>query len=240
MTGSLLQEQCAGMLICWIHHVRETQFLGQFQPVWERLHSHHICSHGTALLCRAKSNRTQTSDENHIPPRDVRTKTGRIGGAAPAGNHSSIQIGQFIREGNQVTFFSQEKIGMASVSLPPIGSTLRAGATNHPATTAIMAQAAATDVIDDHAITLLETLHTRANALDNATRLVADNDATVCLGTRSPVAGPVDGAQVTPTERRGLHAHQHLAVSRLWNGKLPQFESPVSQKNDSCHRCHTV
>src|SRR5207249_4011311 len=111
MTGSLLQEQCAGMLICWIHHVRETQFLGQFQPVWERLHSHHICSHGTALLCRAKSNRTQT-----------------------------------------------------------------------------------TDVIDDHAITLLETLDTRADALDNTTRLVASNDATVCLGACPLVVRSVDGA----------------------------------------------
>src|SRR5438034_9670739 len=170
MTGSLFQEESAGMLICWIHHVRETQFLGQFQSVWECLHSHHICSHGTAQECRAKSNRTQTGDENHIPPRYVRTKTGCIGGAAPAGNHSSIQIGQFIRKGNEVAFFSQQPIGVSSVALPPIGSTLRAGATNHPTTTAIMAQAAATDVIDDHAITLLETLHTRA-----------DNDATVCL-----------------------------------------------------------
>jgi len=57
-----------------------------------------------------------------------------------------------------------------------------------------MAQAAATDVIDDHAITLLETLHTRADALDNATRLVADNDATVCLRACPLVVWPVDGA----------------------------------------------
>src|SRR2546426_7480052 len=194
MTGSLFQEESAGMLICWIHHVRETQFLGQFQSVWECLHSHHICSHGTAQECRAKSNRTQTGDENHIPPRCVRTKTGCIGGAAPAGNHSPIQISQFIREGNQVAFFSQQPIGVPSVALPPIGSTLRAGATNHPATTAIMAQAAAIDVIDDHAITLLETLHTRADALDNATRLVTGNDATVCLRACPLVVWPVDGA----------------------------------------------
>ena len=135
-----------------------------------------------------------TGDENHIPPRYIRTKTGRIGGAAPAGNHSSIQIGQFIRKGNEVAFFSQQPIGVSSVALPPIGSTLRAGATNHPAPTAIMAQAAAIDVIDDHAITLLETLHTGADALDNTTRLVAGNDATVCLRACPLVVRPVDGA----------------------------------------------
>src|SRR6266487_4986435 len=240
MTGRLLQKELVGMFICWIHYLREPQLLGQFQPFGEPLHSHHMGSHGPAQERRALANRPQTGDEGHIPSRYVRTQTGRIGGPASAGDHSPVQIGQFFREGNQVPLFSQQEIGMASVALPPIGGTLRAGATNHPATTAIMAQAAATDVIDDHAITLLETLDTRADALDNTAWLMATNNATVCLGTRSPVAGPVDGAQVTPTERRGLHAHQHLAVSRLWNGKLPQFESPVSQKNDSCHRCHTV
>src|SRR6266567_7539390 len=95
-------------------------------------------------------------------------------------------------------------------------------------------------MIDDHSLALLKTSHAWTDTLDNTAWLMATNNATVRFGTRPPVAGPVDGAQVAPTERRGLHADQHLAVSRLWNGKLPQFESPVSQKNDSAHGCHTV
>src|SRR6266516_6923068 len=194
MTGRLLQKELVGMFICWIHYLREPQLLGQFQPFGEPLHSHHMGSHGPAQERRALANRPKTGDEDHIPSRYVRTQTGRIGGPASAGDHSPVPIGQLIRQGNQDPLLSQQEIGMSSVALPPIGGTLRAGATNHPATTAIMAQAAATDVIDDHAITLLETLDTRADALDNTTRLVASNDATVCLGACPLVVRSVDGA----------------------------------------------
>jgi hypothetical protein len=70
-----------------------------------------------------------------------------------------------------------------------------------------MAQAAASDVIDDHAIPLVKALHTRADALNSATRLVASNDATVGLGACPLVVRSVDGAQITATEGRGFHAH---------------------------------
>src|SRR5450755_412914 len=129
---------------------------------------------------------------------------------------------------------------MSAVALPAVRGAFGTRATDHPPTTAVMTHTTASDVIDDDAIPLSKALYARANALDDATRLVTTNHSPVCLGTGSPIAGPVDGAQIAPAERRRLHAHQHLSMSRLWNGKLALCKSPIPQKNDSVHSCHTL
>src|SRR5207302_8000281 len=100
-------------------------------------------THRLAEECYAQTNRTETRDKHNISSGYIGTKTGSVGGAHATGYHCAIQIGQLIRECYQGTLFSQQKVGVSAVSLPPIGGAFGTGATNHPPTTAIMAYTAA-------------------------------------------------------------------------------------------------
>src|SRR6266567_603987 len=117
---------------------------------------------------------------------------------------------------------------MASVPLPPIGRAFRAGAANHPATATVMAETAARDVINDYPIALFKASRASAHTLNDTTRLMTANHPLVCFRSCSPVAGSVDGTQIAPAERRGLHAYQYLSVTRFWNEKLPLCKLSIS------------
>jgi len=221
MSTCLLSQYVNDILLGWADNIRDAKLLRQFEAFRQSLDTHDSRTHRLAQECYSQTDRAETSDKHNISPGYISTQTGCVGGPAPAGDHRTIQVTQFVRKRYQGTLFSQQKVGVSSVSLPPIGGTLGAGATNHPAPTTIMAQAAASDVIDDHSLALLKASHAGANALNDATRLMTANNPLVRFGACSPVAGSIDGTQITAAERRRLHADQHLAVSRLWNGKLP-------------------
>src|ERR671925_650502 len=75
-----------------------------------------------------------------------------------AGNLCAIRIGKLVRKSDKVLLFGDHVVGHAPVALPSISAPVfLAGARNHVAATAIVAYAAAGDVIHDHAIANRET-----------------------------------------------------------------------------------
>ena len=72
-----------------------------------------------------------------------------------------------------------------------------------------------------------------------AARLVAGDHP--LIGLRSPAQVlAVDRADVAAADRRGLHPHQHLAMSRLGDIDLNMLDGAVAGKDDSAHRYHDV
>jgi hypothetical protein len=114
---------------------------------------------------------------------------------------------------------SKQKLAMAAGTLPTISSTFRLAAADHPASTAIATRTAASDVIDDNSVAHVKMCYARSNLFNDATWLMPGNHSLVGFGSCPLLSWSIDRTQVAAAKRRGFHADQHLAMSRLWNGK---------------------
>ena len=112
----------------------------------------------------------------------------------------------------------------------------RAG--NRIAAAAIVADAAARDVVDDHAVALVEPPEPLALFDDHAARLVSgDGSGNIRLRALADVLA-VNAADIASADGRGLRLDEHLSVARRRNFKLAEFDRAVARKDCARHLCH--
>ena len=151
-----------------------------------------------------------------------------VDGAEAAGHLRAIGVGEFGGQMDQVLLLGEEVFGHAAVALPAVGAAvLLAGAGDHVAAAAIVAHAAAGDVIDDDAVAHAEAAAAGARLDDLAARLVAGDHALVAFRAFAQVL-VIDAADVRAADGGRLHAQQHFAVARLGDGHFFQFDRAVA------------
>src|SRR5258708_5041584 len=142
-----------------------------------------------------------------ISARDIGTQAGSISCAQTAGDHGTIQVGQFVGKSEQCPLFGQQKLRMTSISLPSISGTFGTRTANHPPAMAIVANATARDVVDDDAVSLFEAPNPRTNALDNATGFVSCNNSSIGFRPCALTLRTINSSEIATTEGRSFHPH---------------------------------
>src|SRR5215471_9143279 len=136
---------------------------------------------------------------------------------------------------DQVLLFGQHEFRHAAIALPAVGApVLLAGAGDHVAAPAVLADAAAGNVIHDHALALAEP-PAAGTGLDNLpARLVARDHALVALRTLAEML-VIDTPDIRPANRRRLHAQQHFAVAGRGHGNFLQLDGAVAGQVRASH-----
>jgi hypothetical protein len=108
-------------------------------------------------------------------------------------------------------------------------------ARDHVAFLAIVADAAATDMIENDAVPDFEFLAIGAGLNDLAARLVtSDGAGTVTLVALAEV-GAIDGANVAAADRAGAHLDQYLPGAGSGNGELAKLDGAIAGQNRAGH-----
>ena len=161
-----------------------------------------------------QSHRTEAGDQHGVVAADADLLQTFVDRAEAAGHLRAIGVGEFVGQMDQVLLFGEQVLRHAAVALPAVGAAvLLAGAGDHVAAAAIVADAAAGDVIDDDAVAHAEAAAAGAGLDDLAAGLVAGDHALVAFGTLAQML-VIDAADVGTADGRGLHAEQHFAVAR--------------------------
>ena len=214
------------------HVVRQAQVLGQLHAVLVHVTADgSVAAHGLRQHQRGQAHRAKAGDQHPVVAGNADLHQGLVAGAEAAGHLRAVLIGQLVGQGDQVLLVAQHVGGHAAVALPAVGRAVGALAGDVVAAPAIVANAAAGDVVHDHAVALLEALQALALFHDDAAGLVAgDHAGLVALGALAHV-GAVDAADVAAADGGSLGLYQHLAMARLGNVKLLQLDGAVARKN---------
>ena len=182
-----------------------------------------------------QAHRTEAGDQHGVVAADADLFQAFVDRAEAAGHLRAIGVGQFGGEMDQVLLFGEQEFRHAAVALPAVGAAiLLAGAGDHVAAAAIVAHAAAGDVIDDDAVAHAEAAAAGAGLDDLAGGLVPGDHALVAFGTLAQML-VIDAADVRAADGGRLHAKQHFAVAGRRNGHLFQFDGAVAGEECACH-----
>jgi hypothetical protein len=129
---------------------------------------------------------------------------------------------------------------MAAGPLPAVRSPSRLRTTDHPSAAALGTEAATSDMIDNHSIPGLKAPYTRANTLDNTTRLVTSDNTLIRLRAASLIDGPIDCPQIATTQRRRFHPYKYLSMPRLWNRDFAQIKLSIAWQDNASHCLHNT
>ena len=129
-------------------------------------------------------------------------------------------MGQAVGQSDQTLFLRQNVGGHAAVALPALCPAVGGFAGDVIAAPAVVAQAAAGNVVDDHPVPLVETPEPLALLTMTPQGLMAcDGAGNVALRPLAHVF-PVDTPDVAPADCGGLGLNQHLAVAGFGNLKI--------------------
>ena len=169
-----------------------------------------------AKCAGGQTNGSEPGDEHGVIAVDADLLQALVDGAEAARHLRAIGVAEFRGQMDQVLLFGQQIVGHAAIALPAVSAAVTfAGAGDHVAAPAIVAHAAAGDVVDNHAIAHLEAAAALAGRDDLPARLVAGNHSLVALGAL-PQMLVIDAANIRTADCGGLHAQQHLAMP--WSG----------------------
>ena len=189
-----------------------------------------------AERARRKSHRPQASNQHGVIATYPDLFETLIDGSESAGNLGAIGKGKLIGKSDQILLLRHHVSGHSAVALPSISTAvLLAGAGDHVAAPAIVANSAAGNVVHNHAIAGLEAAAARAFSDDLAAGFMAGDDALVAFRAFAEVL-VIDAADVGTADRRGLHAQQHLSMARSRHGHGTQLDGAVSGQERSGHR----
>ena len=187
-----------------------------------------------------QAHRAQAGDQHGVIAVDADLFQALVDGAEAAGHLRAIGVGELVGQGDQVLLFGHHVLGHAAVALPAVGAAiLLAGAGDHVAAPAIVAHAAAGDVIDNHAVAGLEAAAARARGDDLAARLVPGDHALVAFGALAQVL-VIDAANIGAADGGGLHAQQNFAVARLRHRHRAHLDGGVAGQIRCGHRVHFI
>ena len=219
------------------HLVRQIQPLCQFNPVLIHLHTNQmIGSHSLRQHQRRQSYRSKTGDENRIVSGNSDLFDGLIHRSESAGHLGAVLVSQFIRQCDQIFLLRQNIRSHTAVPLPSVSSAERTFTGNIISSPAVIADATARDMIDDHTVPFLKPAQTLSLFHDHSTGLMAGNHPRdIPLGAFARMF-PVDTADITAADRRSLRPDQHFPVSRLRNFKLFHLHRAVAGQRCPDHR----
>src|SRR5262249_16346261 len=104
----------------------------------------------TAERSRGQADRAETGDQHRVVPSNPDLLQPFVHRAESTGHLRAIGIREFAGQVDQVFLLGQEVFGHAAIALPAVGAAVTlAGAGDHIAAPAIVADAAPGDVIDD-------------------------------------------------------------------------------------------
>jgi hypothetical protein len=105
---------------------------------------------------------------------------------------------------------------------------------DHVATPAIVAEAAAGDVIDDRAVTFLELLAVGADGDDLPARLVSGDDALVALRAFAKML-MVDAPDVGAADGGGFDAQENFSAARTGHGVFAEPGRAIAREDGTLH-----
>jgi hypothetical protein len=159
--------------------------------------------------------------------------------AEPARHKRTVDVGQLIRQEDAGGFLGKQKLSVPAVALPAVGCPERRRTADHVAVPALLADTAAGNVVHHNPVPHGESTGTGSDGHHLTAWFMPSDHTPVRLRPTTQML-PVDGADITTADRRGLHLQQHLTMSRLWDIDLNMLNSAVAGKDDSIHRCHDV
>ncbi len=184
---------------------------------------------------RGQTDGAEAGDEHRVVAADADFFEAFVNRAEAAGNLRAVGIGERIGEVNQVLLLREKVIGHAAIALPAVGAAiLFARAGNHVTAPAIVANAAAGNVVDDHAVAFAELAAAGPGLHDLAARFVARDDALVAFGAFAEVL-VINAADVGAADGRGLHPDEDFAVAGRGHGKTFELGGAVARQEGALH-----
>ena len=224
------------------HVVCQAQILGQLHALLVHVAADGlVAAHGLGQHQRGQTHRAQAGDQHAVVAGDADLHQRLVAGAEAAGDLCAVLVAQLVGQGDQILLIAEHVGGHAAVALPAVGRAQRALAGDVVAAAAVVAHAAAGDVVHDDAVALLEALQALALLDDDAAGFVTgDHAGLIALGALADVRA-VDAADVRSADRGGLRLDQHLAVTRLRYVEFLQLNGAVAGQNRAQHlRIHML
>ena len=218
------------------HIVHQSQLLCQLHAVFVHLHAdQHVGSHG---LCQHQSRqpyRAKAGHQHRVVSADADLLDGFINRSESAGHLRAVLVGQLIGKGDQVLLVRKAVRSHSAVSLPAVCLTEAALAGNVVASAAVVAHAAAGNMINDDSVALLEASEALALLYDHAAGLMSRNHSGDIAFRPLSHMRSVDAADIASADRRGLRLDQHLSMARLRDLKLLHLHRAVAGKRRPPH-----
>ncbi len=188
-----------------------------------------------------QAHRAETGDQHGVIAADADLFQAFVDRAEAAGYLRAIGVGQFGGEMDQVLLLGEQEFRHAAVALPAVGpAVLLAGAGDHVAAAAIVAQSAAGDVINDDTVAHAEAAASGTRLHDLPAGLVPRHHALVAFGTLAQML-VIDAADVRAADSGCLHTKQHFAMAGRGDGHFFQFDRAVAGEECACHcSCHCL
>src|SRR5665811_2206507 len=230
-----------GVFVGLDNQIRETEPLGQGDPLLDDVNADHLgCASRASQHERGEAHGSETDDERRVVAGDADAPNGFVAGPEPAGNAGPVDVAHRIRHEHAVGFLGQAELGVSTVTLPAIGRSQGTRAADLIAGPALVAAAAAADMVQNDAVALLEAAHAGARGDDLAGWLMAANHARrIAFRTLAEVLA-VDGSDVTAANRGSLHLDENLPVAGRRDWKLAELHGAVPRKYGSEHRLRHV
>jgi len=173
-----------------------------------------VCTHRLGQHEGGQSHRTESDNQYCIVAAHPDFLDGLIDGSKAAGHLCAVGIAQLVGKQDQVLLIAEQVLSHAAVTLPAVGSPLVAGAADHEALAALVADTAAADVVDDDAIAFFESLQAFAFLNNLAAGFMAGYYILIAFRAFAQVLA-VDASDIAAADCGALGLYQHLAVSRL-------------------------
>ena len=195
----------------------------------------HIAAHGFRKHQRRQSHRTQAGDQHTVIARDTDLHQSLVDCAEAAGSLCAVFIGQLVRQRDQILLVTQNIGSHSAIALPAVCRAERALAGDVITAPAVIANAAAGNVIHDDAVAFLEALQAFPLDLNNAAGFVAGDHARLIALRSLAQMSPVNGADVRSADGRSFGLYHDLSVARGGHVKFLYLHGAVARKNRAPH-----
>ncbi len=192
------------------------------------------CAHLLGQEPDGRADGAQAGDEHSVASGHPRPAQRLVGGAEAARDDGAVQVGQGLRQHQEVALLGEQQVGVAAVPLPAVGGPCGCGAADLVPAAALVALAAAGDVVDDHAVSHPDAPDPVADRHHLTGGFVAPDHALVGLGALAQVLA-VDRPQVRAADGGCLGGQQHLTRAGSRVGHLLQVDLAATGQERSQH-----
>ena len=147
----------------------------------------------------------------------------------------AVLVRELAGKRDEVFLFRNHVIGHSAITLPTVcAPVFFAGAGDHVAAPAVIANSAAGNVINDHPVAHSKTTTAGANLHDLTAGLMAGNHSLITFGP-FPKVLMVDATDVGTADSGGLHPKQNFAVPGARRRQSAEIHPAIAGKKRSSH-----